>query len=43
MNNIGITLSKSDPAGRTMLEIFVEKGFKPTDIVNVFKMNKIYL
>ena len=35
MGNVGITLSTSDPAGATMLEVFKEKGFEPTEQGNV--------
>jgi D-aminoacyl-tRNA deacylase len=35
--NKGITLSLSDPAGQTMLPLFIEKGFKETDITNIYK------
>jgi len=33
----GITLSLSDPAGETMLSIFIDKGFKETETPNIYK------
>jgi D-aminoacyl-tRNA deacylase len=35
--NKGITLSLSDPAGQTMLPIFIERGFQKTDNENIYK------
>ncbi len=35
--NKGITLSLSDPAGQTMLPIFIEKGFKETETENIYR------
>lgn len=34
----GITLSLSDPAGQTMLGVFVERGFRETGAHNVYRM-----
>jgi D-aminoacyl-tRNA deacylase len=35
--NKGITLSLSDPAGQTMLPLFIEKGFQQIDKKNIYK------
>ena len=37
--NKGITLSLSDPAGETMLPLFIEKGFRETEANNIYKMD----
>lgn len=34
----GITLSLSDPAGETMLPLFIEKGFKETQTPNIYHL-----
>ncbi|MCW4014548.1 MAG: D-aminoacyl-tRNA deacylase [Candidatus Bathyarchaeota archaeon] len=39
----GITLSLSDPAGETMLPIFIEKGFKETPTPNIYQHNDTIL
>jgi D-aminoacyl-tRNA deacylase len=33
----GITLSLSDPAGQTMLPLFIEKGFRETETENIYE------
>ena len=33
----GITLSLSDPAGETMLPLFIDRGFKETETPNIYK------
>lgn len=38
--NKGITLSLSDPAGQTMLPIFIEKGFKETETQNIYRRDE---
>lgn len=38
--NKGITLSLSDPAGQTMLPLFIEKGFKETESPNIYKKDE---
>jgi D-aminoacyl-tRNA deacylase len=35
--NKGITLSLSDPAGQTMFPLFLEKGFKETEVSNIYR------
>lgn len=35
--NKGITLSLSDPAGQTMLPLFIEKGFRETETPRIYK------
>lgn len=39
----GITLSLSDPAGETMLTLFIEKGFKETTTPNIYQRNDTIL
>ena len=43
MGNTGITLSKSDPAGLTMLGEFRSLGFTETDRQDVLRMDDVYL
>lgn len=38
--NKGITLSLSDPAGQTMLPLFIEKGFRETSKKNIYKLGE---
>jgi D-aminoacyl-tRNA deacylase len=35
--NKGITLSNSDPAGQTMLSLFIENGFRETEFSDIYK------
>jgi D-aminoacyl-tRNA deacylase len=39
----GITLSLSDPAGETMLPLFIENGFKETTTPNIYQHNDTIL
>ena len=41
--NKGITLSLSDPAGQTMLPLFIEKGFRETETPNIYKKDNMVL
>jgi len=41
--NKGITLSLSDPAGQTMLPLFLEKGFRETDTPSIYKKGDMVL
>jgi len=43
LGNIGIALSKADPAGANMLNIFREIGFAETDDSSVLRMDEIRL
>lgn len=43
MLNPAITLSLSDPAGRSILEVFKNKGFKKTEKKNIFILKNIIL
>jgi len=43
LGNTGITLSKSDPAGLTMLGEFRSLGFTETDRQDVLRMDDVYL
>ncbi|MBE0634193.1 D-aminoacyl-tRNA deacylase [Candidatus Bathyarchaeota archaeon] len=38
--NKGITLSLSDPAGQTILPLFIEKGFKETETQNIYRKDE---
>ena len=38
--NKGITLSLSDPAGQTMLPLFIEKGFRKTEKQNIYRKDE---
>jgi len=42
MGNVGITLSKADPAGATILRVFRDRGFVETD-GGVLRLGDIYL
>ena len=43
MGNVGITLSRADPAGVTMLGAFRDMGFEETDETDVLRMGEIFL
>jgi D-aminoacyl-tRNA deacylase len=43
MGNVGITLSRADPAGVTMLGAFHDMGFEDTDETDVLRMGGIFL
>lgn len=43
MGNVGITLSKADPAGLNTLKAFKEMGFEETDCSDILKFGSIYL
>lgn len=43
MGNVGITLSRADPAGVNMLQAFKKMGFEETEWGNILRLGDVYL